>query len=93
VTDQKPTRFAALRARARANIEARRQTTEGLAQVAPMLDAEHADDAAPNHDFEHDAAFEARLFAEIVEWLEHDDQLKTVTIDDLLQLGGTDGAR
>jgi hypothetical protein len=88
-----PDRFAALRAEARRRIEARRRT---VAELARASSEEALDVRNPNPDvgdtageFIYDVAFEARLFADIAEWLE-DHQPKTVTIDELMQLGATE---
>jgi hypothetical protein len=87
-----PDRFAALRAEARRRIEARRRTIAELARlsVEDAVDRRNANPDASDTAGEiiYDAAaFEARLFAEIAEWLEDADQFKIVTIGDLMQLG------
>jgi hypothetical protein len=93
LTNSNPSRFAALRAEARRRIEARSRTIEKLARVS-MADHRGSSDAESYCGSDADLEFEQRVFEEIIQFLDQEEQFRIVTIEDLMKLGSpmTDGS-
>lgn len=75
----------------RRRVEARRRAIADLKHAALSNDGPQQGDASADateiiDDCIYDAAFEARLFADIGEWLK-DDQFRVVKLDDLMKMG------
>lgn len=88
--EQKPERFTALRAEARRRIEARRRTIEELARMSMGGETDqHGGSDIPESACEPilDPEFEQRVFDDIIQFLDQEDEYRTVTIEDLMKLG------
>jgi hypothetical protein len=86
MTNNNPSRFAALRAEARRRIAARRRTIEELARVS-MADHGGSSDAESYCGSKSDAKFEQRVFEEIIQSLDQEEEFRIVTIEDLMNVG------
>lgn len=84
-------RFAAIRTEARRRIEARRCADEELARKVAGHGANASDlaafDTAAAANEDNFDEFEACLFEDLADWLDEEDQCRTVTIDELMQIG------